>query len=108
MPREAFAVTQGTTARYTRLNAGGRTVEGHFCPLCGTRLYHAPSRNPAVVNVKAGTLDDARWLKPVAHVWTASAQAGTVIPGDVLHYAGQPDSFDAIYAAWQAQGPDFS
>lgn len=107
VPRAALAVT-GTTATYTRVNAAGRTVDGHFCAACGTRLYHAPSRNPAIVNLKPGTLDDARWLRPVAHVWTCSAQAGTVLPPDALHYAGQPENFNAIHDAWAKSGPNFA
>jgi hypothetical protein len=105
--RTALAVT-GTTARHARVNAAGRVVEGHFCPGCGTRLYHAPSRNPAIYNLKPGTLDDTRWLRPVAHLWTASAQAGTALPPDALRYTGQPENFDAIYEAWTQVGPDFA
>lgn len=107
VPRAALVVT-GTTATYTRVNAAGRTVDRHFCPACGTRLYHAPSRNPAIVNLKPGTLDDARWLRPVAHVWTRSAQDGSMLPPDALHYAGQPENFEAIHDAWAQRGPNFA
>ena len=107
VPRDALAVT-GETAQFVRINAAGRSVAGHFCPACGTRLYHAPSRNPAILNLKPSTLDNTRWLRPVAHVWTGSAQAGTTIPPDVLRYHAQPDNFDAIYAAWTKRGPNFA
>ncbi len=98
----AFALTAGTPQRWRRTAASGRAVDCVFCPDCGTRLFHAPLRDPAVVNVKPGTLDDPHWVRPVGHLWTRSARAATIIPTDALVYDQQPASFDALHAAFAA------
>ncbi len=102
VPRSGFTVTQGNPQLWTRTADSGRVVRCAFCPDCGTRLYHLPTRNDAVVNVKPGTLDDTSWLRPVAHVWTSSAQPWVIIPPNVLRYERQPPDFEALYAAWGA------
>ena len=103
VPRTGFALTQGSPRRWRRLAASGRAIDCVFCPDCGTRLFHQPSRDADVVNVKPGTLDDPRWLRPVGHLWTASAQGWVVIPAGVLAYPGQPTDFAGLRDAWSAQ-----
>jgi hypothetical protein len=102
VPRAGFALTRGDPRRWHRTAASGRRMECAYCPECGTRLFHLPARNEAVVNVKPGTLDDTRWLRPVGHLWTDRAQPWIAIPADVLRYPTQPESFDALFAAWSA------
>jgi hypothetical protein len=72
-----------------------------FCKDCGVRVFHLPSRNVEVANVKPGTLDDRRWLYPVGHLWTRSAQPWVVIPKGGLVYEGQPADFSPLYEAWR-------
>ncbi len=103
VPRTGFRETRGAPRHWRRTAASGRTVACAYCGDCGTRLFHAPERNDAIVNVKPGTLDDTSWLRPVAHLWTARAQPWIVIPSDVLRYPSQPESFDALFAAWAAR-----
>ena len=103
VPRTGFEVSTGQVEIWARTAASGRTVECAFCRKCGTRLYHAPTRNQEIVNVKPGTLDDTAWLNPVAHLWTKSAQPWITIPKGTLNYAGQPADFSAIFEAWNAQ-----
>ena len=77
-------------------------VHGHFCRDCGVRILHdrPGSRD---VTIKAGTLDDTSWLRPVGHIWTASAQPWVQFPDDSLVYLHQPESDDDLEAAWRAQ-----
>jgi hypothetical protein len=75
---------------------------GRFCPDCGVRIMHDRPDSEAVT-IKAGTLDDRSWLRPVGHIWTASAQPWVAIPGETLNCEGQPDSYDDLVAAWQKQ-----
>ena len=103
VPRTGFTLTRGAPRQWRRTAASGRTVACAFCGDCGTRLFHAPQRNDAIVNLKPGTLDDTSWLRPVGHLWTARAQPWMVIPGDGLAYPSQPESFDALFAAWAAR-----
>jgi hypothetical protein len=95
--RAAFECQDKSLRMHERVAASGRTVVGRYCGDCGTRLYNEPSRNPAIINVKPGTLDDTSWLAPVGHLWLARAQPWFRPPGDVLCYQGQPDSFEELY-----------
>jgi hypothetical protein len=82
----------------------GRKTEAHarFCPQCGTRIMHDRPDSEAVT-IKAGTLDDTSWLRPVGHIWTASAQGWMAIHGDTLNYDRQPENYDDLVAAWREQ-----
>ena len=55
------------------------------------------------VTVKAGSLDNTGWLRPVSHIGMASAQCWLTIPDDDLTYTHQPENDAALEAAWAAQ-----
>ena len=46
----------------------------HFCPDCGSRIYHGSDGADREISIKAGSLDDVGWLRPIAHIWLDSAQ----------------------------------
>ncbi len=98
--RATLHVTQGTPKAFSRSAASGHDVVCSYCGDCGTRLFHETSRRPQHTNVKPGTLDDTQWLRPVAHVWTASAQPWVHIPTDVLSYVEQPPDLEPLIAAY--------
>jgi hypothetical protein len=95
-------------AAWSRQAASGRHVGALLCPDCGTRLAHVPERDPSVLNLKPGTLDDTAWLRPVAHLWLASAQPWVPVPFDALTYRTQPDDFAPIADAFRARFPDWA
>jgi hypothetical protein len=64
-----FEIVAGSVKRFSRAADSGRTVECAFCPECGTRILHLPEFAPGIVNVKAGTLDDASDLRPAVEVF---------------------------------------
>ena len=99
--RVGFRLTNGQPGIWKRSAASGRVVGCAFCSQCGTRLYHAPERNQAIVNIKPGTLDDTSWIAPVGHLWVASAQSWIKIPQGELIYSGQPESFDDLFQVWR-------
>jgi hypothetical protein len=103
--RDDFRFTAGEPARWQRTTASGGTLGAAFCPDCGVRLFHEPSNKPTL-NIKAGTLDDTSWLKPAGHIWTDSAQPWMRDKLEGLTYPGQPESFDALFAAFRAQAAD--
>ena len=75
-----------------------------FCPDCGTRIFHASDREDAPISIKAGSLDDTRWLQPVAHLWLQSAQPWVEIDrARVRCFAREPDDEAALASLWQAQ-----
>jgi hypothetical protein len=71
-----------------------------FCPTCGVRLYHEPV-NKAVLNVKAGTLDDRSWIRPVGHIWTEMAQPWVKEQLTGVIYPRQQPDMEAFIAAWR-------
>ena len=98
--KDGFRVTRGEPAYWERTADSGRTVKAAFCSSCGTRVFHLPTRNQGIVNVKPGTLEDSGWIEPVAHVWTRGKQPWVVIPIGALQYETQPSDFAAIHEAW--------
>jgi hypothetical protein len=104
MPMRAsdLTVEQGDLATYAKRADSGKSVDIHFCAACSTRIFHAPSHSPDLVNLKPGTLDDTSWLIPAAHIWTASRATGDILPDGILACPGQPPDRDALYAAFAA------
>ena len=98
--RTGFRVVKGEPKYWYRNSESGNKVSCAFCSDCGTRLFHLPSRNEETVNIKPGTLDETKWLKPVGHVWISSAQTWMNISADALIYEAQPESYKELYEAW--------
>lgn len=80
-----------------------RAVEGWFCKKCGVRLFHRRPGRADVANVKAGSLDDTSWLRPIGHIWMASAQNWVTVPSRLLKCQGQPEDFEPFVKAWRRQ-----
>ena len=98
--REAFKVIQGQPKQWTRKSDSGREVSCFFCGDCGTRLFHNPSRNPKITNIKPGTLDDTSWIEPVGHLWTNQAQKWVHISDRTLNFPAQPDEYALLLEKW--------
>ncbi|PZD71825.1 hypothetical protein C1752_04527 [Acaryochloris thomasi RCC1774] len=90
VPRAAVILLQGTPKQWSRTSDSGREVVCFFCGECGTRLFHNPTRNPQITNIKPGTLDDTRELRAVGNLWIRSAQPWIHCSEETLNYQGQP------------------
>ena len=97
VPRDAVVILQGQPKEWCRVAESGREVTCLFCAECGTRLFHIPARNPKIINIKPGTLDDTSWLKPVGNLWTRSSQQWVVLNEQMLNYEGQPNDFSQLF-----------
>lgn len=106
VPREAVIILQGQPKQWQRVSATGREVNCWFCGDCGTRLFHNPTRNPKITNIKPGTLDDTSWLKPVGNLWTESSQKWVTLNEQMLNYEGQPKDFVQLFESFAVQGQD--
>jgi hypothetical protein len=99
--RSAELQIEGKLSTFRRSAESGATREGRFCPQCGVRIVHG-TLGSEMVNIKAGTLDDARWLVPAGHIWTRSKQRFMTIGADELSYEGQPaDGYAAMADRWR-------
>ncbi len=108
MAREGFAFTSGEPAVTEWSATTGKTRFGWFCSSCGTRIAHGTHAGPdemagKVLSVRAGTLDDTSWVKPVADGWVRSAQKWVTIPDERWQFEKQPDDYPGMMAAFAAQ-----
>ena len=100
VPAGAVEVVAGSPQRTDRaLPAGGK----HFswsCGTCASRIWTQREGAP-MLNLRAGTLDDTKDLRPVAQFWTSSAQAWAIVDHDILSYEEQPTDYAPMLAAWK-------
>jgi hypothetical protein len=71
---ESFRIMQGSPKGWRRPSPSGADVTSWFCADCGGRIYGERKGRPETINIRAGTLDDTKWLTPVAHLFLRSAQ----------------------------------
>jgi hypothetical protein len=93
-------ISGGTVKEWIRSMPSGKQMACQFCPDCGTRLFHKVVGQDQVLSIKPGTLSQPRTLVPVGHIWLGSKQKWTMIDPNALQYAGNPETFDALLAAW--------
>ena len=86
------ATSSGRVAASSRLSAGdsGRDVHRHFCPQCGSGVWLECDSDPGYVFLKAGTLDDAGWVKPDMHIFTVSGQPWVEVQDSLPRYERMP------------------
>jgi hypothetical protein len=100
--RNSFALARGTAKPWRHTGASSFESTFWFCPDCGGRICGERSDRPAVVTVRAGTLDDTSWVRPVAHINLESAQAWERIPNNAACFDVMPKDFASLTAHWQA------
>ncbi|HZL00201.1 MAG TPA: GFA family protein [Caulobacteraceae bacterium] len=99
IPGDALEFTAGEPKPTERRLASGQRHTSRICPSCWSRISTRREGAPVVI-LRAGTLDDTAWLRPVAQIWTSSALPWALLPDDVLSYAEQPADFGPMVAAW--------
>jgi hypothetical protein len=102
--RSAIEVTKGEPALHAS-TFGGRLRKRRICAQCGGNLFSEPREGSQVAIIRPGTLDDTSWLKPVAHLWTRSAQPWFAFPEGVRKYEQQPPDFAELIALWRENRP---
>ena len=72
VPQDSLRIESGSPRRYEdHSGASGKAFYRFFCGDCGSHVYSHGAAYGAIAFVKAGTLDDARWLAPSTHIWCA-------------------------------------
>lgn len=89
--RNALTIT-GELSEWTRSTDSGNTTTCHFCPKCGTRLFHAGSNRPGLVTMKGGSLDDIASIPLTAHIWVKRKLDWIELKDDVPQWQTQPES----------------
>ena len=98
-------IANGGIHRFDKPADSGRVVPQFSCAVCGTRVWHEPVTAPNRVIIRAGTLDDADWAVPAAHIWTASRSPLANIPADAPQFPGQVPDRQVLIDAWEAALP---
>jgi hypothetical protein len=84
----------------------GSTNRSYICNACYSRIYTqmtAQVDGSPLIMLRAGTLDETSHIRPVAQMWTSSAQAWAIIKDDILSYKQQPNDFGPMREAWRAR-----
>ncbi|WP_118137433.1 GFA family protein [Oceanicella sp. SM1341] len=99
VPTEGFTLT-GETAFFEAKADSGRVKHYHFCPSCGTRIYHINAGGAPSIAVKGGTLDAGHGFRPAADLFTARRLPWVApIPG-ALDFPLQPPDMNAVFDAF--------
>jgi len=102
-----FRVLQGEPKGWHHTSPRGIAVVSRFCGDCSGRLYGERAGRPEIFNVRAGTLDDTKWLVPAVHLFMSSAQPWVEPAPDADCHETQPADFSALMPAWRAIWPEF-
>ena len=97
----SLEIVSGQVKTWTRVTPSGQRMHCDFCPTCGTRVFHRRAGQEEFVSIKPGTLDNTRWLRPVAHIWTASSQPWLNFDEEDLLLQQNPSTFDALFEIWK-------
>lgn len=84
----AFRLVKGAAKTWERGTDSGRRLSCHFCPDCGSRVWH--SGEWPTVSIKGGTLDEPPDLSRAVHIWTKRKLAGVVIPDGAETWPEEP------------------
>ena len=68
---------QGDMTTYVDTGDSGQTLDRNFCARCGSPISSEPSAMDTITVLKAGTLDDTSWVRPVMEIYCDSAQQWT-------------------------------
>ena len=79
---EALQIT-GEMCSYEHESDRGNTMTKHFCPTCGSHMFGSNSKTPERCAVWVGVIDDARWFKPQAYVYSSKKLPHTPVNPEV-------------------------
>jgi hypothetical protein len=98
---KSFRIVRGEPKPWHRTGTSGVQSTYWFCGDCGGRVYGERDARLDIRAVRAGTLDDTSWLRPVAHVHMRSAQPWEQLAGDAECFEIMPKDFWALADKWQ-------
>lgn len=87
---DGFKYVKGEPARFTRTDLD-QPVTREFCGTCGTPITSRVPRNPAMVILKIGTLDDqSQFEGPQMAIWMKDARPYHLVAEGVMQIPGAP------------------
>lgn len=109
MPVESsgFRIVRGEPKGWRHVSPSGADVTSWFCGECGTRIFGSREGRPQSMNLRAGTLDDTKWLVPAAHMFLKSAQSWIQAAAVAECFEVGPEDFRPLAAKWREMWPEF-
>ncbi len=89
IPRAALSL-EGSLKDYVDHGDSGKRVLRRFCPECGSPIVSEAETIPDLAIIKAGTLDDASWVKPTMEIYCDSAQPWVALGGSMQRFEKMP------------------
>lgn len=77
---------QGALHDHVSIADSGNVMHRRFCPTCGTAMFTEAENRPAMIGVRAGTLDDPSVVKPSMTIWTSAAPVWAAIDPNLPSY----------------------
>ena len=81
---------EGPLNSYVVTGDSGKPVTRWYCSICGSGIYLESAADPGYVFLKVGSLDDASWVKPEMHIYTAAKQPWTQLADGLPEHEGAP------------------
>lgn len=92
LPAGSIEVTGETMATYEdRSGSSGKPFERHFCAKCGSHFMSGGPGYEGLEFIKAGTLDDASWAVPKAHIWCEEKLDWLALPKGAASFPRNPE-----------------
>ena len=101
--RESIVLLKGEPHPREYSLPDGRQRAAYVCTECLVSLWTEHPGFPDLYTLRAGTLDEASWVRPVAHLFIRSVQPWIAIPPGDLRYEGNPDDLAALFEAWKSR-----
>jgi hypothetical protein len=96
-----FVLTSGEPRKWRRRSAGGAESTSWFCGQCGGCIFGENLERPGIINVRAGTLDETWWLRPIAIISLRSAQAWQRIHNNAECFHAIPQDVFSLSEQWR-------
>lgn len=90
VPADAVSIDGDEPVYHATQLSNGNRVERGFCAACGSPLFSRNAFAAHILSIKAGSLDDPSWFRPMANLWVASAQPWTVMDPELPRFEQMP------------------
>ena len=86
---ENFEIS-GEVNSYTHLSDAGNNMTKYFCPKCGSQVFGKNSGRPAIITIRAGTVNEKDIIKPIRNLFLKSKIPSTPTDSNLEACDGMP------------------
>jgi len=79
-------IISGELGSFAKLADSGFELTRWFCISCGSPIYTSSPRDPSVIYIKAGVLDDPSAVAPVLQAWIGSKVPWADVPREITEF----------------------